>query len=132
MLKLLYGALLALFSTTALANAGADGTWRTESSEEGGYLEVTMAPCATDAGRTCGVISKANDGKGPDASYEHLGKLMVKDMQSEGGGYFSDGTIWDPQADKTYKSKMQVNGNELEVDGCIAFLCSGQTWTRVQ
>jgi uncharacterized protein (DUF2147 family) len=128
---IIYGLLMSLLSAHALAGSGAEGTWKTESGEDGGYLEVTMGPCAGDADKTCGVISKAHNGEGIHTEYEHLGKIMVKDMESAGDNTFTGGTIWDPEADKTYKSKMQANGDHLRVDGCIAFFCSGQNWTRV-
>ena len=57
---------------------------------------------------------------------------LLKDMEPDGDNEYSGGTIWDPAADKVYKSKMKANGNQLEVDGCIAFICSGQNWTRVE
>lgn len=132
MQRILYGAVIALISTSAWAASGAQGVWKTENSDEGGYLEVTMGPCESDANKTCGVITRAHNGKGVNNDYEHLGKLMVKDMKPDGDNAFSGGTIWDPEADKTYKSKMQAEGDQLEVEGCIAFLCSGQNWTRVQ
>ena len=129
---LIYGVLISTLSATALAGSGAEGVWKTEPNEEGGYLEITMGPCTADASKTCGVISSAHNGEGPNTGYEHLGKLMVKDMEPDGDNAFTDGTIWDPEADKTYKSKMQAEGDKLRVDGCIAFFCSGQNWTRVQ
>ena len=57
---------------------------------------------------------------------------MVKDMTSKDGTKYSGGTIWDPQDDKTYKSKMHLNGNELDVKGCVSVFCSGQAWMRVK
>ena len=53
-------------------------------------------------------------------------------MVSEGGGKFSGGTIWDPGADKTYRSKMELNGNRLSVSGCVAVFCKTQTCTKVR
>lgn len=52
-------------------------------------------------------------------------------MKSDDGISFSGGTIWDLEKDKVYKSKLKVKGNDLKVDGCIAFICVGQNWTRV-
>ena len=124
--------LIALIAAPASAASGVEGTWRTEAGDDGGYLEIRMGPCESDASKTCGTIARAHDAEGVNPDYEHLGKPMVKDMRSDGAGSFSGGTIWDPQKDKTYKSKMKLNGDELEVEGCIAFLCDGQDWTRVQ
>ena len=127
----IYAALIAFSAAPALAASGVAGTWKTETSDDGGYLEIQMGPCESDATKTCGIISRAHNAEGINPDYEHLGKPMVKDMTPDGESSFSGGTIWDPQKDKTYKSKMQLNGDELEVEGCIAFLCDGQDWTRV-
>lgn len=126
-------ALIGLVLTPLAAIAdGADGVWKTEVNESGGYLEVTIAPCESDASRTCGNISTAVSSTGPDPAYEHLGKLMVWDMKSRDGTSYSGGKIWDPEVDKTYSSKMKLAGDTLSVSGCIAFICSGQDWTRLR
>ena len=131
MRKLIIAVAVTAAAPAAIAG-GVDGTWRTEAGEDGGYLEVTMAPCETDPGKTCGTISKAFNKQGPDPDYENLGKLMVKDMTSKDGTRYSGGTIWDPEKNKTYKSKMELKDGELDVEGCISFICSGQDWKRVK
>lgn len=116
----------------AIAAAGsANGVWSTEKDDKGAYLEVTIAPCESDAAFTCGVISKAIIASGEDPSYSDLGKLIIKDMKDHGDGTYSKGTIWDPVHDKVYKSKMKVKGDELDVDGCISVICEGQHWQKV-
>ena len=67
------------------------------------------------------------------SEYEHLGKQLIWDMGVDGGGYYSGGKIWAPDADKTYKSKMSLDGNTLTVKGCVAggLVCRGQDWSRV-
>jgi uncharacterized protein (DUF2147 family) len=54
------------------------------------------------------------------------------DMESSDGTSFSDGTIWDPEHDKTYKLKMTLKDDDLDVKGCISFICSGEDWKRVK
>lgn len=110
---------------------GAHGAWKTEKNDQGGYLEVTIAPCASDATLTCGTISNAFNSSGADPSYENLGRQIVEGMKYDGNGAYSGGTIWDPEDGKTYKSKMTLEGEKLDVDGCISFLCEGQHWKRV-
>jgi uncharacterized protein (DUF2147 family) len=51
-------------------------------------------------------------------------------MHSKDGITFSGGTIWDPEHDKTYKSKMTLKGDDLDVEGCVSIVCSGQDWKR--
>ena len=122
-----------LLVTSAAAFAGsADGVWRTESNDAGGYLEVTIGPCESDAKLTCGVISQAFSKDGPDPDYENLGKLIIHDMKPHGADAYAGGTIWDPEKDKTYKSKMTVKGDDLDVEGCISFVCVGEDWKRVK
>ena len=113
--SILIGALVAaLGAASSMAFAGgADGVWKTEVGSDGGYLEVTIGPCDSDSSKTCGTISSAYSKKGKDPAYKNLGKLMVKDMNSEDGVKFSGGTIWDPQKDKTYKSKMWLHNAPL-------------------
>lgn len=42
------------------------------------------------------------------------------------------GKIYDPEADKTYKSIIKrLDDGALQVKGCIAFFCQTQVWTQV-
>ena len=130
-MKLFWLGILALAPSVAAADA--TGVWRTEADSHGSYLEVTFGPCTSDAGRTCGVISKAYKGGAEDTGYAHLGKTIVANMAPDGQAHWSGGTIWDPESDKTYRSKMSLKGeDELDVDGCVAILCDGQAWQRVR
>ncbi|WP_371933256.1 DUF2147 domain-containing protein [Ruegeria discodermiae] len=109
-----------------------DGIWKTGTGDGGGYLHVSIAPCGS---AICGTIDNAFNASGDEElNYEHDGKQMIWDMVPDGNGEYSGGKIWDPEADKTYKSKMSLNGNTLTVKGCVAggLVCKGQDWTRVQ
>jgi uncharacterized protein (DUF2147 family) len=113
--------------------AGADGVWKTQSNDAGGYLEVTVGPCAADSSKTCGIASKAFKAPGEvDPAYPHLGKPIIENMGSDGDGKYSGGTVFDPESGKTYKSKMSLTDGGLDVEGCIAFICQGETWSRVK
>jgi uncharacterized protein (DUF2147 family) len=82
----------------------------------------------------CGTIAKAFDaGAAPSTEYAHLGKPIIRDMAAAGSGAYDGGTIWAPDTDKTYRSRMALSGNTLEVKGCVAggLICRGQNWTRV-
>jgi len=131
MRRLLLGVTMAAASTMAIAGE-ADGVWKTQVNPDGGYLEVTIGSCESDSTRTCGKISNAFNKQGADPKYANLGKLMVKDMKSGDGAKYSGGTIWDPEDGKTYKSKMHLKGDVLDVEGCVSFICKGQDWTRVK
>ena len=125
-------AALSVLSTAALADP-IDGLWKTEAGDEGSYLHVSIQPCGS---ATCGTIDSAYDASGDQLlDFEHLGKQMIWDMTPDGDSAYGGGKIWAPDRDKTYGSKMQLEGqNKLIVKGCVAggLICRSQTWTRVQ
>ena len=123
---------VSILALPAAAAAGsADGVWATEKNKQGGYLEVTIAPCTSDSGLTCGTISRAFNKDGEDSGYANLGKPIIQGMKHDGGDSYSGGTIWDPEDNKTYPSKMTVKGDDLDVEGCVTIFCQGQDWKRV-
>lgn len=130
MKKIICAVVLAASASMASADNAA-GTWKTEPGDTGGYLHVAIAKCGA---KICGTIKSAYDASGKkNASYEHLGKKMIWDMNADGGGAYSGGKIWAADKNKTYKSKMTLSGNKLTVKGCVAggAICRGQTWSRV-
>ena len=131
MRRLILALIVTATSPVAVAG-GLEGIWKTAVDDNGAYLEVTLGPCDSDANKTCGTISKAFTTKGQDPEYPNLGKSIVTDMTSHDGKNYSGGTVWDPEKNKTYKSKLHLKGDVLDVEGCISFICIGQDWTRVQ
>ena len=127
-----------LFATALMmpSLASADvvsGVFQTEPGDTGGFLHVQMGPCGGNPALTCGTILRAYSADGSQNNeYEHLGKPIVWDMEDRGNGNFGNGKIWAPDRDKTYNSKMQLNGGNLTVEGCVAFICRGQAWQRFQ
>ena len=130
MRKLLLGLIITAISATAVAG-GLDGVWQTAADDNGAYLHVTLGPCDSDSSKTCGTITEAFTTQGPDPKYANLGKPIVTHMSSHDGKKYSGGTVWDPEKNKTYKSKLHLKGDVLDVEGCISFICIGQDWTRV-
>lgn len=117
------------FYTTAFSNSSAVGTWQTESNGKG-YLHVAVEPC-DDA--LCGTIIMAFDADDvANESYEHIGKKMIWGMKPGAESGWVGGRIWDPSGDKTYKSKMSVSGDTLNVSGCVLMFCRSQVWNRVE
>jgi len=56
-------------------------------------------------------------------------------MLPQGGGDYGRGKIWAPDRDKTYASRMHLEGDRLSVSGCIlggAICRDGGTWRRVE
>jgi uncharacterized protein (DUF2147 family) len=123
MKTLALAATLALLAGAAAAQSPV-GLWKTEPGETGAYLHVTITPCG-DA--LCGVISEAIGATRTDL----VGKPIISGMKPDGTDRWSGGNIWAPDTDKTYRSKMALSGRSLEVEGCVAIICRGQTWTRL-
>ena len=103
-----------------------EGNWKSAPGDGGAFIHVKIDSCGA---KICGTITKVI-GKDKATS---VGKSIIKDMTPDGGGKYSGGTIWAPDKDKTYASKMRLDGNTLKVSGCIAggLICRSQTWTRL-
>ena len=120
-------AALALSAAAAFAD-DALGDWRTQPDDNGNFGVVRMAPCS---GKICGQLVSSYNSAGQPIASERIGTMIVKDMSPNGGGAYSGGTIYAPDRDKTYRSKMELTGNTLKVSGCVGPICRTQTWTRV-
>ncbi len=123
---MLFAAALVLAAVPVLAQ-DASGTWKTQTNERGAYLHVRIGPCGDDNAQTCGVITEAVNATRTDL----VSKPIIWGMQPDGSGKWAKGTIWAPDDDKTYRSRMRLDGNTLRVEGCVAVFCRGQDWTRV-
>ena len=130
-MTMLKGTLLALALGLAGAAALAEpvlGTWQTQPGDDGAFGYVAMAPCGP---AICGTLVRAYDGQGHRVESDIIGRQIVWDMQAEGEGRYGGGKIWAPDRDKTYTSKMVLDGDRLKVSGCVLGICRGQTWARV-
>ena len=127
MKTMLFAAALVFGATAAMADP-IEGVWKTEP-DDGSYALVKMSPCGPNY---CGVISKTFNASGEYKS-PNLGKTLVIDMAPKGDGAYA-GKVWRPSNDKTYIGKMELDGDTLELAGCVAggLLCSSQTWARVE
>lgn len=119
--------------TLGLAGAGlADpilGTWQTGKDDNGKYGHIKVAKCGA---KICGTLAKSFNSDGSSYTSENQGKKIIWDMSAKGGGAYGGGKVWAPDRDKTYKSKLQLQGNKLAVSGCVLGICrDGGTWTRV-
>ena len=123
---MLAAAAVVLSAAAALAD-DALGDWRTQPDDNGNFGIVRLAPCA---GKICGTLVKSYNSAGQPIASERIGTTIVKDMSPNGGGAYSGGTIYAPDRDKTYRSKMQLSGNTLTVSGCVGPFCRSQSWSR--
>lgn len=128
------GVCLGLCANAGLAQAdGLSGVYRTESGDTGNVLHVTFGACDADTQLTCAVITRAlNSDQEPMTDYAHLGKAIVWGMKKIGRSKYAGGKIWDPSADKIYKSKMFVRSNSIRVSGCVGPICKAQSWVKVK
>lgn len=111
---------------TALADP-AIGTWKTEV-DDGAFAYVEIAKCGA---ALCGTIARTFNASG-EYNSANKGRQLVWDMQPTGNGAYKSGKIWQPSTDKTYRSKMALSGNTLNVSGCVGPICKKQTWSRVK
>lgn len=119
-------AVMALSGAAAMADPVL-GTWRTQPDDAGRFGLVEMAPCG---GKVCGTLAQSFDASGTPVSSPFDGRLIVDGMSPNGGGAYSGGTIYAPDRDKTYRSKMALAGDRLEVSGCVGPFCRSQVWSR--
>lgn len=126
-MRLSIAAVVAVLGCAGAAFADpAEGTWKTQV-DDGAYAHVTVAKCGASL---CGTIARTFNNTGEYKS-QNLGKMLVWDMQPVGGGAYKNGQIWQPSTGKTYRSKMALEGNTLNVSGCVGPICKKQTWSRV-
>ena len=105
------------------------GTWQTSKDDNGhsGLIEVT--PCGN---KLCGELIKSYDENGNETQSDNLGRNIISETVPVGGGEY-EGKVYAPDRDKTYKSKLELQGDRLKVSGCVMFICrDGGTWRKVQ
>lgn len=109
--RLMLTAAFVLAASAGHAAEAIEGNWKTASGETAAIVECGSAYCVT-----------LKTGK-------HAGKQIGK-LSGSNGRY--SGEITDPAADKTYSGSGSVNGNSLQMKGCVLkVLCKLQTWTRL-
>ncbi len=123
-------ALAAVLCASSAQAADVFGTWQTEKTDDGRYLQVEVSPCQADPAMICGTIVGAFGGAREDG----VGKPIIWDMVPEGPGAWDDGKIWKPDEDKVYDSEMELQGDTLVVSGCVlgGMICKSQRWPRVK
>ncbi|HEU4812912.1 MAG TPA: DUF2147 domain-containing protein [Xanthomonadaceae bacterium] len=117
------------------------GRWKTIDDDTGkvkSIVEITRGQDGTLQGK---VVEILQSDRGPNPTCDKCegankgkpikGMTILWDMRDEGGGEYAGGRILDPSKGKTYKSKLEMLGDDrLGVSGCIAFFCRQQEWVR--
>jgi len=119
---------LVVLASSAFAQ-GITGTFVTAPNDEGNTGHVQFAKCGE---AFCGTLVASFDSTGKPLASDSIGKDIVWDMIDQGNGRFKGGKIWDPGADKTYRSKMALEGDTLNVSGCVGPICRKKIWTRLK
>ncbi len=122
-------AIALVFASGAAFADPVEGLWKTQPDDRGNFGHVEIYSCGA---ALCGVIRKAFDPKGAERPSDNIGKRMIWDMEPRGDGDYRGGKIWAPDRDKTYSSRMSLEGDNLEVSGCVLGICREQTWSRVR
>ncbi|MBL3569975.1 imidazoleglycerol-phosphate dehydratase [Rhodovulum sulfidophilum] len=122
-------AALTLAATAAHADP-VEGVWQTPLDDNGNFGHIRISPCGA---ALCGTLIRAYDGTGHQIDSDNVGKQIVWDMKPQGDGRYGQGKVWAPDRDKTYNSKMALEGEFLSVSGCVIGICrDGGRWKRVQ
>ena len=118
-----------------------EGRWKTIDDETGKVKSIVEIARAQDGTLRGTVVEILHSAKGPNPTCDDCegankgkpikGMTILWDLQDEGGGEYGGGRILDPAKGKTYKSKLEMLGDDrLGVSGCIAFFCRQQEWVR--
>lgn len=107
------------------------GAWIIPPDEPGGPDRGTVEIVMED-GAPVGRIATVGEAYADDpGAGDALGTVILWGFErDEDDGRWEGGRILDPEADKTYKSKLERDGDTLLVKGCVAFICQTQEWAR--
>ena len=130
-MKRLNFAVLALFLSTSFAAADPIyGLWQTIPDDNGNFGHINVQDCD---GTICEILVKSFDAAGKSVESENIGKSIIWNMKAKGSGKYGGCKIWAPDRDKTYASKLALEGDMLKVSGCVFVICrDGGTWMRVK
>ena len=125
-------ALLPLLAPPALAQRSIDGRYV----DQGGYVEITVAPCGA---YRCGTITRIirrkpgepdNDVHNDDRALRSrpiLGIRVLSNLRWDDGAW--RGTVYNPEDGGTYSASVRPgSGGALSVRGCVTIICRTVTW----
>ena len=105
------------------------GTWLTTKDDNGHSGLIEVAPCGN---ALCGKLIKSYNSAGEEIPSDNIGRNIISETVPVGDGEY-EGKVYSPDRDKTYNSKLELQGDRLEVSGCVMFICrDGGTWKKVQ
>ncbi len=117
---------LALGAGAAAADPLA-GQWLTAPDDNGNFGLVQVAPCGP---AFCGTLARAYNSAGQQIQSPNVGRQLIWDTVAKGGGVYR-GKVYAPDRNKTYSSKLVLEGDRLSVSGCVLGICrEGGVWRR--
>ncbi|HMO30566.1 DUF2147 domain-containing protein [Enterovirga sp.] len=120
-----------LAGPAAIAAESPAGLWLTEEHSS----KIRIAPCGK---MLCATIVWARsadaDDQNPDPALRKrpvIGLSLSRDIRPDGKGAWQ-GSMYNPENGKTYKTTLTPKGRALEVGGCVlgGLLCGSETWER--
>ena len=118
-----------VMSVSAAAADPLHGVWQTAKDDNGNFGFIQVAPCGA---QICGTLVRSFDSAGTEISSPNDGRQIISETVANGDGSYS-GKVYSPDRDKTYTSKLVLNGNHLAVSGCVLGICrNGGTWVKIQ
>jgi uncharacterized protein (DUF2147 family) len=111
------------------------GNWLTQKHD--GIIQISRTSEGLYQGKIIGGDDpQRTDAHNPDPALRQrglLGQVILQDMQYDGAGHWSAGTIYDPDSGHTYRCRLELRGaDQLHVRGFlgVSLLGRSQTWTR--
>ena len=99
------------FSSMASADP-LNGIWQTINDNNGNFGHVKIDTCDQSF---CGISVSSFGPYLKPRNSEHVGRHIIWDMKKQGNGKYGDRKIYSPDQDKTYSSKLVLDGDRLEV-----------------
>ena len=106
---------------------GMSGVWRAAGADSG-YLHIRLGPCGYEIEQIYAQVVSVVDMQFED----RVGLAVLTGMKPAGPGRWAEGQVLFPGSERVHPARAVVTGDTLSVRGCVALLCQGQVWTRVE
>ncbi len=104
------------------------GLWKSSPDAYGKVVYVRTKAC----GRAlCGRVERAKDRHGYDTPSSAVGRKVLWDMVPQPDGSYQ-GQIWEASDNRMLGTKMQVQGNTMQLHKCDDNVCQDVIWTRLR
>jgi uncharacterized protein (DUF2147 family) len=127
--------LIAVFATALSApalSAGPEGLWLVK--DQTGRIRIEK--CGNQLwGTIAWQKTPSKDTNNPDPALKDkpmLGTAILIGMRQTQANLW-EGDIYNPRNGSIYKSKMSMQGDALDIKGCVmgGIICGGESWTRI-